>query len=176
MKGSKGRTSSVRAVAASQTSAVAVSANLEADAFGPFTLAIDIGGTRVKGAVLSANGALAAEPKHLATPMPATPDQVIRVIASIASSMPSFARISAGFPGVVKHGSVVTAPNLGTASWQGFDLATELSRKFDTPARVLNDAAVQGLGIVEGPGLECVLTLGTGVGCAVYRAQIGVAP
>jgi polyphosphate glucokinase len=177
MKGSKGKTSSARAVAASQTSAVAVSANLEADALsGPFTLAIDIGGTRVKGAVLSANGALAAEPKHLATPMPATPDQVIRVVASIASSMPSFARISAGFPGVVKHGSVVTAPNLGTASWQGFDLATELSRKFDTPARVLNDAAVQGLGVVEGPGLECVLTLGTGVGCAVYRARRLVLP
>ena len=31
------------------------------------------------------------------------------------------------------------------------------------------DAAVQGLGVVEGHGLECVLTLGTGVGCALFR-------
>jgi polyphosphate glucokinase len=177
MKGSKSKTSSARAVAASETSAMAVGANLEAEALpGPFTLAIDIGGTRVKGTVLSANGELAAEPRHLATPIPATPDQVIRVIASIVSSMPSFARISAGFPGVVKQGYVVTAPNLGTASWRGVDLATELSRKFDAPARVLNDAAVQGLGVVEGPGLECVLTLGTGVGCAVYRARRLVLP
>ena len=35
--------------------------------------------------------------------------------------------------------------------------------------RLLNDAAVQGLGVVEGHGLECVLTLGTGVGCALFR-------
>ena len=44
-----------------------------------------------------------------------------------------------------------------------------LSQRFGVPARVLNDAAVQGLGVVEGHGLECVLTLGTGVGCALFR-------
>jgi polyphosphate glucokinase len=33
---------------------------------------------------------------------------------------------------------------------------------------VLNDAAVQGLGVVEGIGFEVVITLGTGMGCAVY--------
>lgn len=146
------------------------------DAAGPFTLAIDIGGTRIKGSVLSADGTLAAAPKHIATPDPATPQQVLKAITSIVSSMPRFGRISAGFPGVVKRGHVVTAPNLGTSHWQGFDLATELSGTFDVPARVLNDAAVQGLGVVQGPGLECVLTLGTGVGCAVYRARRLVLP
>src|SRR6185312_13559340 len=41
--------------------------------------------------------------------------------------------------------------------------------RFGVPARMLNDAAVQGLGVVEGRGLECVITLGTGVGCALFR-------
>ena len=36
------------------------------------------------------------------------------------------------------------------------------------PIRVLNDAAVQGMGVIEGRGIEFVMTLGTGVGTAVY--------
>ena len=174
MRTTKAKTIGARAVADVVSDAAPMSAL--PDAAGPFTLAIDIGGTRVKGAVVSADGALAAAPKHIATPVPATPDQVLKVITSIVSSMPSFGRISAGFPGVVKRGYVETAPNLGTPSWQGVDLATELSKRFSAPARVLNDAAVQGLGVVAGPGLECVLTLGTGVGCAVYRARRLVLP
>lgn len=174
MKGIKAKT--VGASAATGVEPGAASTPATGDSGGPFTLAIDIGGTRIKGAVLSAAGTLAATPKQIATPDPATPEQVLKAITSIISSMPSFGRISAGFPGVVKRGHVVTAPNLGTPYWQGFDLATELSTRFEAPARVLNDAAVQGLGVVEGPGLECVLTLGTGVGCAVYRARKLVLP
>ena len=60
---------------------------------------------------------------------------------------------------------VITAPNLGTSDWAGFPLVEAVCKRFGRPARMLNDAAVQGLGVVEGPGLECVLTLGTGVGC-----------
>ena len=35
-------------------------------------------------------------------------------------------------------------------------------------ARVANDADVQGLGVVEGRGVELVLTLGTGLGSALF--------
>jgi polyphosphate glucokinase len=48
-------------------------------------------------------------------------------------------------------------------------LEDAVSRRFDKPARLLNDAEVQGLGIVAGRGLEVVLTLGTGVGSAVFE-------
>lgn len=174
MRATKAKTSGARAAVDVASDAAPIAA--APDTAGPFTLAIDIGGTRIKGAVLATDGTLAATPQHIATPNPATPGQVLKAITSIVSSMPRFGRISAGFPGVVKRGHVVTAPNLGTPHWQGFDLATELSRTFDVPARVLNDAAVQGLGVVQGPGLECVLTLGTGVGCAVYRARRLVLP
>jgi polyphosphate glucokinase len=87
----------------------------------------------------------------------------------MAGSLPAFDRISAGFPGVIKSGRVVTAPNLGTEDWRGFPLAVQLEKQLGKRARVLNDAEVQGLGVIAGSGLECVLTFGTGMGSAIYR-------
>lgn len=140
-----------------------------APASAPYTLAIDIGGSSVKLSVLDGAGRLVAEQLRSPTPKEATPQTVLDSIASMAVQLPSVQRISVGFPGVVKGGKVLTAPNLGTGHWSGFELAGALSQRFGVPARVLNDAAVQGLGVVEGHGLECVLTLGTGVGCALFR-------
>ena len=34
---------------------------------------------------------------------------------------------------------------------------------------MLNDAEVQGLGVISGKGLECVITLGTGMGFALFQ-------
>ncbi|HEY7085221.1 MAG TPA: ROK family protein [Hyphomicrobiaceae bacterium] len=138
-------------------------------ASGPFTLAVDIGGTNIKASVLDAVGQLAAQQIRSPTPKPATPQAVLDLIGQLAAQLPAFQRISVGFPGVVRGGQIVTAPNLGTPHWAGCQLIDALAERFGTPARVLNDAAVQGLGVVEGLGLECVLTLGTGVGCALFR-------
>jgi polyphosphate glucokinase len=135
----------------------------------PCTLAVDIGGSSIKASVLDARGALAAAQVRTPTPRQATPKAVLDKIAELAAQLPSARRISVGFPGVVKGGRVITAPNLGTEHWAGFELMSALAERFGLPARVLNDAAVQGLGVVEGHGLECVLTLGTGVGCALFR-------
>ena len=66
------------------------------------------------------------------------------------------------FAGVVK-----TAPNLDPA-WQGFRLATRLEQRLGKPARVVNDAGMQGFEVIEGKSLEMVLTLGTGLGCALF--------
>lgn len=135
----------------------------------PFTLGVDIGGTNVKAAVLDRAGKLVADQVRAPTPRPAMPDAVLATIAKLAKELPAFDRISVGFPGVVKEGTVSTAPNLSTETWRGFRLIETLAKSFGVPVRILNDAAVQGLGVVEGPGLECVLTLGTGVGCALFR-------
>src|SRR5262249_43955289 len=67
-------------------------------------------------------------------------------------------------PGVVRDGQVRTAPNLGFDGWKGFDLAGALSARFGKPVRVLNDADMQGLGVIQRQGLEMVVTLGTGFG------------
>jgi polyphosphate glucokinase len=135
----------------------------------PYTLGVDIGGSSIKASVLDAAGRLAAAQMRTPTPREATPQAILDTIAGLAVQLPSVHRISVGFPGVVKGGKVLTAPNLGTGHWAGFELMAALSSRFGLPARVLNDAAVQGLGVVEGHGLECVLTLGTGVGCALFR-------
>ena len=135
----------------------------------PFTLAIDIGGTNIKASVLDRTGMLITGRSRAETPRPGTPETILACIAALAEGLPRFDRVSAGFPGVVKGGQVITAPNLGSDQWAGYRLIDALANRFCAPARILNDAEVQGLGVVEGPGLECVITLGTGIGCALFR-------
>lgn len=69
---------------------------------------------------------------------------------------------------MVRHGRVLTAPNLGTEAWRGFALPAVLQQKLGKPARMLNDATVLGLGVIAGHGVECVITLGTGMGFALF--------
>jgi polyphosphate glucokinase len=131
------------------------------------TLTVDIGGTGIKAWTLAPNGKPINERVRIPTPKSATPGNVIAVIRKLASESAPFSRVSAGFPGVVKDGVVYTAPNLGKG-WNGFDLAAALQKRLGHPARVANDADVQGLGSVTGKGIELVLTLGTGVGSVIF--------
>lgn len=135
---------------------------------GPLTLAIDVGGTRLKCGVLDRDGRMVGKRQRIDTPHPSAPGQVVPLLVGMARKLERFDRVSVGFPGVVRAGRVVTAPNLGTADWAGFDLCGELSRELGAKVRMLNDAQVQGLGVVRGQGLECVITLGTGFGFALY--------
>jgi polyphosphate glucokinase len=136
---------------------------------GPFTLAIDIGGSHLKASVLDRRGAEIMAHVSVSTPHPAPPARVVELLGELKEKLPAFDRISIGFPGAVKDGHVLTAPNLGTRDWHGFPLVAELERQWSKPARMLNDAEVQGFGVIHGMGLECVLTLGTGFGTALYR-------
>jgi polyphosphate glucokinase len=146
----------------------------------PVTLALDIGGTGLKGSVLDAAGKMLADRVRVATTYPCPPAAMLDALAGIAAPLPAFDRISAGFPGVVRDGRVLTAPHFVTRSgpgsavvpellteWTGFDLAAALAERLGKPARVVNDADLQGLEVVSGKGLEMVVTLGTGVGTAV---------
>ncbi len=134
----------------------------------PLTLAIDVGGTRLKAGVLNPTGAFVAGPERVDTPHPAGPEAVLAALAGIIEPLGPFQRISIGFPGMVRGGMVRTAPNLGTPAWAGFPLADAAAARFGAPARLLNDATVQGLGVIGGTGLECVITLGTGFGFALF--------
>jgi polyphosphate glucokinase len=138
-----------------------------AAAAGPRTLAIDIGGTGLKMLVLDARGRATNERARIETPQPATPTSVLRALKKLIASEPPFDRVSVGFPGVVHDGVIETAPNLAE-SWHGHDLASALRAATHKPVRVCNDADVQGLGDIEGKGVELVLTLGTGLGSALF--------
>jgi polyphosphate glucokinase len=131
------------------------------------TLAIDIGGTGIKAIVLDAAGVPVTPRLRVATPRPAGPEPVLAVLDGVALALGAFDRISLGFPGVVREGVTWTAPHLDR-SWAGVALERLLAARTGKPVRVLNDAAIHGLGVIEGRGLEAVITLGTGLGCCLY--------
>jgi polyphosphate glucokinase len=131
-------------------------------------LSIDIGGSRIKSTVLNLKGEMLVTYQKIATPKPATPVKVIESILSLIKEFPPYDKVSVGFPGYIKRGIIYTAPNLDTALWQGFNLQQELSEVLSKPTQVVNDADLQGLGIVKGEGLEMVITLGTGFGTALF--------
>lgn len=131
-------------------------------------LSIDIGGTSIKAATLNMDGKLQQEYKKLPTPSPATPAAVLKTINELVNDF-NYDKIAIGFPGYVKNGIIKTAPNLGTEAWKNTNLAKKLNSVLGKPARVINDADMQGLGIISGKGFEMVITLGTGFGTAFFK-------
>ncbi|MRG97443.1 ROK family protein [Polyangium spumosum] len=131
------------------------------------TLCIDIGGTGIKGMVLDAEGNALTERARVRTPQPADPEAVLGAITKVVGGLGEFDRVSIGFPGVVTEGATRTAPNLHEA-WAGYPLAQEAEGRMGRPVRVINDAGLQGFGVIEGRGTEILITLGTGMGFALY--------
>jgi polyphosphate glucokinase len=150
----------------------------------PFTLAIDVGGTGLKASVLSRDGTMVADRVKIATTYPMPPDGdhgLVATLTKLVEPLPSADRVSCGFPGMVRRGHVLSAPHFvlkkgpGSsldrdldAAWSDFDLASALTGALKIPTRVANDADVQGAAVVNGKGLELVITLGTGFGTALF--------
>jgi polyphosphate glucokinase len=134
----------------------------------PATLAIDIGGSGLKATVLDSRGEMITDRLRVITPRPINPTVLVKALVELAKASPEFDRVSVGFPGVVRKGVVRTAPNLGTAKFAGFDLASALQTQLGKPARVINDADMQGYGAIRGEGIEMVITLGTGLGSSLF--------
>ncbi len=133
----------------------------------PRTLSIDIGGSGCKALVLDSQGNQISERLRVKTPETPTPSEVLQVLRELSERSGEVERVSCGFPGVVIDGEIRTAVNLHP-DWVGVNLAKELERLIGKPARVANDADIQGLAVVEGKGVEMVLTLGTGMGASLF--------
>jgi len=147
----------------------------------PFTLAVDIGGTGLKASVLDADGAMVADRVKIPTPYPLPPDKLVISLKRLVAPLPKAERASAGFPGMVRDGIVLSCPHFVTVAgpgtavdpdlvplWDKFDLAAHLTREFGIPTKVANDADIQGAAVVKGVGLELVVTLGTGFGTGLF--------
>lgn len=135
----------------------------------PGILSIDIGGTHLKAGVVDVDGKLLADKLRVPTPYPCPPRVMVKTLIGLVAPLPPFDRISIGFPGIVRDNRVLTAPHYGTPAWAGYPLAAELSRRLGRhPAKLINDAEMQGLYVIAGRGLESVLTLGTGAGTALF--------
>lgn len=108
-----------------------------------------------------------SERQRVPTPAIPTPTNVLKGLDKLREVLPGFDRVSVGFPGVIKRGITYTAANLHPR-WALFPLQAELEKRWKKPVRVCNDAAVQGYGAVRGRGVELTLTLGTGMGSALF--------
>ncbi|WP_232661948.1 ROK family protein [Pseudonocardia sp. TRM90224] len=147
---------------------------------GPLTLAIDVGGSGLKATVLSPEGEMLSERERSETPYPCTPPVLLDELVALAATQPEYDRVSVGFPGAIRRGRVREVPAFSrqgpgqdpdlelVAMWTGFELQAALEKRFTKPVRVANDADVQGCAVISGNGMELVVTLGTGVGCAVF--------
>ena len=148
----------------------------------PVTLAIDIGGTGLKASLLDNAGTMLSDRVRVETTYPCPPVAMVQALTDLVSPLGSFDRVSVGFPGVVRNGLILAAPHFITkhgpgtrvdkhlrADWDHFDLGVALGAAFCKPCRVINDADMQGLDCVQGVGVEVVITLGTGLGSAIFQ-------
>ncbi|RHA39166.1 ROK family protein [Cellulomonas rhizosphaerae] len=145
------------------------------------TLGVDCGGSGIKASVLDESGVLHAPPVRVRTPYPLPPERLADTIAELAADLPPAQRVTVGVPGMIRHGVVVATPHYVTrsgprspivpelaAAWHGCDVRALLEQRLGLPTLVLNDAEVHGAGVVTGDGIELVLTLGTGLGAALF--------
>ena len=145
------------------------------------TLAIDIGGTGLKASVLDEAGRMEHDRVRTDTPYPLSPQKLVIELQDLIRQLPPFDRISVGFPGMVRDGRILSAPHFISPdgpggepapklvrAWERFDLAAALEEATGKPAKVANDADLQGAAVISGHGFELVVTLGTGVGTAFF--------
>jgi polyphosphate glucokinase len=150
-----------------------------------FTLTIDCGGGGIKGSVLDEAGTMRAPAIRVPTPYPLPTDLFVKTLVQLGEGLPTADRVTVGMPGMLRHGVVVATPHYITRSgprtridpdlvsqWHGFDARTALAEAFGLPTLVLNDAEVHGAGVVAGTGCELMLTLGTGLGCALFDGGV----
>ncbi len=148
---------------------------------GPATLAVDCGGGGIKASVLDAAGTMHAQPVRTATPYPLPPERLLDTVRQLAAQLPRADRATVGMPGMIRHGVVVSTPHYVTragprtkvlpelvTAWAGLDFQEALSAELGLPVLLLNDAEVHGAGVIAGAGLELVVTLGTGLGNALF--------
>ena len=147
----------------------------------PTTLTIDIGGTGLKAGAIDGTGTMIGERLRVETTYPMTPDALVAAVVNLVKPVRQFDRVSVAFPGVVRHGIVLSAPHFVTKkgpgsaisselvkAWDRFDLDGAFTKALRKPTRVINDADMQGLDVMLGKGVELVITLGTGIGNAVF--------
>ncbi len=119
-------------------------------------LVVDVGGTHVK---LLASGQ--KDPVNIDSGPKMTAAKMVKAVRKVTAGW-DYSGVSIGYPGPVIHGHPLSEPhNLGRG-WVGFDF----KKAFGRPVKILNDAAMQALGIYKS-GRMLFLGLGTGLGSAM---------
>jgi polyphosphate glucokinase len=135
---------------------------------------VDIGGTGIKAApVHTGTGELAAERIRLPTPSPATPQAIAHVVGEALEHIGLPGPVGLAIPAVVRGEVVETASHIDK-TWIGINAVDFFSKVTGRQVTVLNDADAAGIaeisfGAGRGmPGVVAVITLGTGIGSALF--------
>lgn len=139
-------------------------------------LAIDVGATGIKGALINVDdGTLLSDRIKYATPQPALPNEVAKVMNNIIHDLEwKSGDIGIGFPAIVKNNMCFTASNIDK-SWINIDLQKLIKEATGLNSHSINDADAAGLAeMVFGKGVEkngtvIMLTLGSGIGSGVFK-------
>lgn len=139
-------------------------------------IGIDIGGTGIKGALVNTKkGVLLSERIRFDTPEGATPEEVAQRVSSIVEQLDVDSDTPVGicFPAVVKKGVTLSAANV-SPKWVGLDAEKLFSKALDRKVIILNDADAAGVAEIkygagsDRKGLVLMVTLGTGIGTALF--------
>jgi polyphosphate glucokinase len=139
-----------------------------------FAVGIDVGGSSIKCALIDlATGAFAGERFSIATPAHDSTDALLDALTSVVANVPGDHAVGVAFPSVIRGGVVRTAANLNKA-WIGQPLAERVGGRLRRPVIAINDADAAGLAELRYgaarnvAGTVLVLTLGTGIGSALF--------
>lgn len=137
-------------------------------------LGIDVGGSGIKGApVDTLAGKLTKDRLRIPTPEPAEPEPVAKVVDQIAQSFNWKGPIGIGFPAPIKNGIAMMAANV-SPKWIGVNGDDLFTKTTGCDCTLINDADAAGLaemafGAGRGHmGTVIMITLGTGIGCALF--------
>jgi polyphosphate glucokinase len=145
-------------------------------------IGIDFGGSGIKGAVVDVRtGLLVGDRLRVPTPQPSVPREVVAVMDGLIRRLVEHWKpgeadgfpVGVGIPAAIRNGTTMTSANIDSA-WKGFPAEREMSVVLKRTVAVGNDADVAGLaelrfGAGRGQtGLVIVLTIGTGVGSALF--------
>ncbi len=137
-------------------------------------IGIDIGGTGIKGAPVDLTAGEFAAPRiRVLTPTPPNPDRILAAVGDLLLQLDTPGPVGITLPAVVRGGVVQTAANIDDA-WIGVEATERFSEALGRSVAVVNDADAAGLAEMrfgagrDRSGVVVVITLGTGIGSAVF--------
>jgi polyphosphate glucokinase len=139
-----------------------------------YAVGVDVGGSSIKCALIDlASGAFAGERFSIATPAHDSTEALLTALSKVVSNVPGDHPVGVAFPSVIRNGIVRTAANLNK-TWIGQPLAELAAQHLRRPVVAINDADAAGLAELkygaarDVPGTVLLLTLGTGIGSALF--------
>lgn len=144
------------------------------------TIGLDIGGTKIQGAVIDESGEI-LKTYRLETCAREGKDKVLENISKIIDFLKTdeIEAIGVGTPGFIdsENGIVTFAGNID--GWTGLNLKKEIEKISNLPVFIENDANIalvceKWLGAGKGFNDIVMITIGTGLGGAVYNEKMGL--